>query len=170
MRAPDAIQAAIAACHARAASPDDTDWARIVALYGELAQVAPSPVVELNRAVAVGMASGPAAGLELVDQLREQPALGTYHLLPTSEAICLSNLVASKKRARSSRGQHRPRATQANVTCYSRGPGLAAMNSTTDRSPASEPIRISARSTSAARKPTSPTIPAAARASYSVSA
>jgi RNA polymerase sigma-70 factor (ECF subfamily) len=92
MRAPYAIQAAIAACHARAAAPDDTDWARIVALYGELAQVAPSPVVELNRAVAVGMASGPAAGLELVDQLREQPALGTYHLLPSIRGDLLKKL------------------------------------------------------------------------------
>jgi RNA polymerase sigma-70 factor, ECF subfamily len=91
MRAPYAIQAAIAACHARAAAAD-TDWARIVALYGELAQVAPSPVVELNRAVAVGMASGPAAGLELVDQLREQPALGTYHLLPSIRGDLLKKL------------------------------------------------------------------------------
>ncbi|MGA8437188.1 MAG: RNA polymerase sigma factor [Candidatus Sulfotelmatobacter sp.] len=90
--APYAIQAAIAACHARAAAADDTDWARIVALYGELAQVAPSPVVELNRAVAVGMASGPAAGLELVDRLSEQPALGTYHLLPSIRGDLLKKL------------------------------------------------------------------------------
>ena len=92
MRAPYAIQAEIAACHARAATADDTDWGRIVALYGELAQVASSPVVELNRAVAVGMASGPAAGLELVDQLREQPALGTYHLLPSIRGDLLKKL------------------------------------------------------------------------------
>jgi predicted RNA polymerase sigma factor len=92
MRAPYAIQAEIAACHARAATADETDWARIVALYGELAQVASSPVVELNRAVAVGMASGPAAGLELVDQLREQPALGTYHLLPSIRGDLLKKL------------------------------------------------------------------------------
>jgi len=92
MRAPYAIQAEIAACHARAATADDTDWARIVALYGELAQIAPSPVVELNRAVAVGMASGPAAGLELVDQLREQPALGNYHLLPSIRGDLLKKL------------------------------------------------------------------------------
>lgn len=90
--APYAIQAAIAACHARAAAADDTDWARIVALYGELAQVAPSPVVELNRAVAVGMASGPAAGLELVDRLSEQPALRTYHLLPSIRGDLLKKL------------------------------------------------------------------------------
>jgi predicted RNA polymerase sigma factor len=92
MRAPYAIQAEIAACHARAATADDTDWARIVALYGELAQIAPSPVVELNRAVAVGMASGPAAGLELVDQLLEQPALGNYHLLPSIRGDLLKKL------------------------------------------------------------------------------
>ena len=92
MRAPYAIQAEIAACHARAATADDTDWARIVALYGELAQVSPSPVVELNRAVAVGMASGPAAGLELVDQLLEQPALGNYHLLPSIRGDLLKKL------------------------------------------------------------------------------
>ena len=92
MRAPYAIQAEIAACHARAATADDTDWGRIVALYGELAQVASSPVVELNRAVAVGMASGPAAGLELVDQLREQSALGNYHLLPSIRGDLLKKL------------------------------------------------------------------------------
>jgi RNA polymerase sigma-70 factor (ECF subfamily) len=92
MRAPYAIQAEIAACHARAATADDTDWPRIVALYGELAQIAPSPVVELNRAVAVGMASGPAAGLELVDQLLEQPALGNYHLLPSIRGDLLKKL------------------------------------------------------------------------------
>ena len=90
--APYAIQAAIAACHARAAAADDTDWARIVALYGELAQVAPSPVVELNPAAAVGMASGPAAGLELADRLSEQPALGTYHLLPSIRGDLLKEL------------------------------------------------------------------------------
>jgi RNA polymerase sigma factor (sigma-70 family) len=92
MRAPYAIQAEIAACHARAATAADTDWPRIVALYGELAQIAPSPVVELNRAVAVGMASGPAAGLELVDQLLEQPALGNYHLLPSIRGDLLKKL------------------------------------------------------------------------------
>ena len=78
-----AIQAAIAACHARAAVAEETDWARIATLYGDLAEVSPSPVVELNRAVAVGMAEGPAAGLELVDALRDDPALRDYHLLPS---------------------------------------------------------------------------------------
>src|SRR5205807_9174134 len=72
---PYALQAAIAACHARARTPAETDWARIVALYDALAQIAPSPVVELNRAVAVGMAFGPAAGLELVDALTSEPLL-----------------------------------------------------------------------------------------------
>jgi len=76
------LQAAIAACHARARSGPETDWARIAALYGALARVSPSPVVELNRAVAVGMAFGPAAGLERVDALVSEPALAGYHLLP----------------------------------------------------------------------------------------
>jgi RNA polymerase sigma-70 factor, ECF subfamily len=78
-----ALQAAIAACHARARTPDDTNWARIVALYQVLAEVEPSPIVELNRAVAVGMAFGPAAGLALVDELSADPALQGYHLLPS---------------------------------------------------------------------------------------
>src|SRR5690606_36668112 len=77
-----ALQAAIAACHARAATAGDTDWARIVALYDELVARAPSPVVELNRAVAVSMRSGPEAGLALVDTLADAPALRNYHLLP----------------------------------------------------------------------------------------
>jgi RNA polymerase sigma-70 factor (ECF subfamily) len=81
-RGPYVLQAEIAACHARARAPEETDWARIVELYAELAQIAPSPVVELNRAVAVGMAFGPAAGLELVDALTSEPSLENYHLLP----------------------------------------------------------------------------------------
>jgi len=80
---PYALQAAIAACHARARTPEETDWARIVALYDTLARVTPSPIVELNRAVAVAMAFGPAAGLERVDALAEEPALAGYHLLPS---------------------------------------------------------------------------------------
>src|SRR5688572_8030617 len=79
---PYALQAAIAACHARARTAAETDWARIVALYDALAQLAPSPVVELNRAVALSMAFGPAVGLELVDTLTSEPALANYHLLP----------------------------------------------------------------------------------------
>jgi len=78
---PYALQAAIAACHARARTAGETDWARIVELYGELSGIAPSPIVELNRAVAVGMASGPEAALAIVDKLREEPALQKYHLL-----------------------------------------------------------------------------------------
>lgn len=79
---PYALQAAIAACHARTAVADETDWSRIAALYTRLGQVAPSPVVELNRAVAVSMAAGPEAGLALVDGLDTEPALRRYHLLP----------------------------------------------------------------------------------------
>jgi RNA polymerase sigma factor (sigma-70 family) len=82
-RGPYALQAAIAACHARARTAAATDWPRIVALYDELAQAAPSPIVELNRAVAVAMAFGPAAGLQLVDVLADEPALKSYHLLPS---------------------------------------------------------------------------------------
>ena len=89
---PYVVQAAIAACHARATIAADTDWTRIAALYAELAIVAPSAVVELNRAVAVGMAAGPAAGLELVDALREDPALSGYHLLPSVRGDLLHKL------------------------------------------------------------------------------
>jgi predicted RNA polymerase sigma factor len=87
-----AIQAAIAACHAEAVTAEETDWARIAALYGDLAEVSPSPVVELNRAVAVGMGSGPAAGLELVDALRNERALQGYHLLPSVRGDLLKKL------------------------------------------------------------------------------
>ncbi len=89
---PYALQAAIAACHARARTPTETDWARIVALYDALAQLTPSPVVELNRAVAVGMAFGPAAGLELVDALSSEPTLRTYHFLPSVRGDLLARL------------------------------------------------------------------------------
>jgi len=80
---PYAVQAAIAACHARANTAESTDWPRIVNLYAELAKLMPSPIVELNRAVAVAMASGPAAGLELIDALISEPSLKSYHLLPS---------------------------------------------------------------------------------------
>jgi RNA polymerase sigma factor (sigma-70 family) len=80
---PYAIQAAIAACHARARTAEETDWARIVELYDALAQLTPSPIVELNRAVALSIARGPAAGLEIVDALTAEPALKAYHLLPS---------------------------------------------------------------------------------------
>jgi RNA polymerase sigma factor (sigma-70 family) len=89
---PYALQGAIAACHARARTPEQTDWERIAALYDALAQLAPSPVVELNRAVAVSMAFGPAAGLELVDELLYEPSLKTYHLLPTVRGDLLEKL------------------------------------------------------------------------------
>jgi RNA polymerase sigma factor (sigma-70 family) len=89
---PYALQAAIAACHARARTAADTDWSRIATLYEALAHLAPSPVVELNRAVAVGMAHGPAAGLELVDALTSEPALKNYHLLPSVRGDLLDKL------------------------------------------------------------------------------
>jgi len=89
---PYALQAAIAACHARARKPAETDWARIAALYDALAQLAPSPVVELNRAVAVAMAFGPAAGLEIVDALQAEPSLAAYHLLPSVRGELLARL------------------------------------------------------------------------------
>src|SRR5438128_854667 len=89
---PYALQAAIAACHARAATAAETDWPRIVALYDAVAELAPSPVVELNRAVAVGMAFGPAAGLELADALVPEPSLKSYHLLPSVRGDFLAKL------------------------------------------------------------------------------
>jgi RNA polymerase sigma factor (sigma-70 family) len=89
---PYALQAAIAACHARARTAAETDWAGIAALYDALAQLAPSPVVELNRAVAVAMAFGPAAGLELVDALTSEPSLEGYHLLPSVRGDLLAKL------------------------------------------------------------------------------
>jgi RNA polymerase sigma factor (sigma-70 family) len=89
---PYALQAAIAACHATAASVADTDWPRIVAIYDALAALVPSPVIELNRAVAVGMAYGPAAALALVDALRDAPQLARYHLLPGVRADLLEKL------------------------------------------------------------------------------
>ena len=89
---PYALQAAIAACHARARTPAETDWGRIVTLYDALARVTPSPIVELNRAVAVAMASGPAAGLEAVDALTAEPSLTRYHLLPSVRGDLLFKL------------------------------------------------------------------------------
>src|SRR2546429_6190666 len=89
---PYALQAAIAACHARARTPEETDWTRITALYDALAQLTQSPVVEVNRAVAYTMAFGPAAGLEIADALRSEPALTNYHLLPTVRGDFLAKL------------------------------------------------------------------------------
>ena len=89
---PYAVQAAIAACHARARTPEETDWPRMVMLYEALGKITPSPVVELNRAVAVAMAFGPAAGLELVDELTAEPSLKNYHLLPSVRGDFLAKL------------------------------------------------------------------------------
>jgi len=89
---PYAIQASIAACHARARAPEETDWIRIASLYADLMKQTPTPVVELNRAVAVGMAYGPAAGLEIADRLRLEPALEGYHLLPAVRGDLLGKL------------------------------------------------------------------------------
>jgi RNA polymerase sigma factor (sigma-70 family) len=89
---PYGLQAAIAACHARARSPEDTDWGRIVALYDGLVEISGSPVVELNRAVAVAMAFGPEAGLEVVDALASEPSLEGYHLLPATRGDLLVRL------------------------------------------------------------------------------
>jgi RNA polymerase sigma factor (sigma-70 family) len=89
---PYTLQAAIAACHARAGAPEQTDWNRIVELYGELVQIMPSPIVELNRAVAVGFAQGPAAALKLIDKLRKEKLLADYHLLPSVRGDLLFKL------------------------------------------------------------------------------
>jgi RNA polymerase sigma-70 factor, ECF subfamily len=89
---PYVLQAELAACHAKARTPAETDWARIVTLYDALAQLSPSPVIELNRAVAVGMAFGPAAGLELVNALTSDPSLEKYHLLPSVRGDLLTKL------------------------------------------------------------------------------
>jgi RNA polymerase sigma factor (sigma-70 family) len=89
---PYTLQAAIAACHARAATPEATNWHRIAALYATLAQTTPSPIIELNRAVAVSMAEGPQAGLDIIDQLTNEPSLKNYHLLPSVRGDLLTKL------------------------------------------------------------------------------
>ena len=91
-RGPYALQAALAACHARARTAGETDWARIAGLYGALGEVAPSPIVELNRAIALAMLFGPEAGLKLVDALKDDPALASYHLLPSVRGDFLTKL------------------------------------------------------------------------------
>jgi RNA polymerase sigma factor (sigma-70 family) len=91
-RGPYTLQAAIAACHARARTADQTDWSRIAGLYGELARVSPSPIIDLNRAVALSMAEGPAAGLAIVDELAGEPLLKNYHLLPSVRGDLLQKL------------------------------------------------------------------------------
>ena len=89
---PYALQAAIAACHARARTASETDWVQIAGLYDDLVELMPSPVVELNRAMAIAMAFGPAAGIELVDALASEPVLKNYHLLPSVRGDLLSKL------------------------------------------------------------------------------
>jgi predicted RNA polymerase sigma factor len=89
---PYLLQAELAACHARARTPEETDWPRIVSLYESLSRVAPSPIVDLNRAVAISMAFGPAAGLELVDALTAERSLENYHLLPSVRGDLLKKL------------------------------------------------------------------------------
>jgi predicted RNA polymerase sigma factor len=89
---PYALQAAIAACHARARTADETDWARIVSLYEQLVEITPSPVIELNLAVAVAMSEGPEAGLALVDALADDATLKNYHLLPSVRGDLLKKL------------------------------------------------------------------------------
>ncbi len=122
-RGPYVLQAAITACHARAQRPEDTDWAGIAALYGELVAVMPSPVVELNRAVAVSMAEGPLAGLALVDALSAEPALQNYHSLPSARADLLSKLGrfgGGTPRVRASRRPDTERAPGASVSSSGR--------------------------------------------------
>jgi RNA polymerase sigma factor (sigma-70 family) len=126
---PYVLQAAIAGCHARARTADGTDWPRIARLYGVLAARVPSPVVELNRAVAVAMAEGPAAGLAIVDRLASEPALATYHLLPRARADLLSRLnrhaeaAAEFDRAASLTRNERERAVLAERAAHSRADG-----------------------------------------------
>ena len=128
---PYALQAAIAACHARARTAEETDWPRIAALYDALAQLTPSPVVELNRAVAVSMAFGPAAGLELVDTLTSEPAARAPTISCRACAATSSRSSgAATRRARSSSARPRSRATPVSASCCSGGrlraaPGLS---------------------------------------------
>jgi predicted RNA polymerase sigma factor len=113
---PYTLQAAIAACHARARKAEETDWKRIAALYQVLAQISPSPIIELNRAVAMGMAFGPAAGLKIVDPLQSEHSLRSYHLLPSVRGDFLMKLGrhaearAEFERAASMTGNERERA------------------------------------------------------------
>jgi RNA polymerase sigma-70 factor, ECF subfamily len=96
---PYCLQAAIAACHTRAIQPEETDWVRIAALYETLTQIEPSPIIDLNRAVALSMAFGPAAGLALLEEIKDDPALSNYHLLPSVRADLLEKLERSKEAA-----------------------------------------------------------------------
>jgi RNA polymerase sigma-70 factor (ECF subfamily) len=127
---PYALQAAIAACHARAATPEDTDWERIVAIYGALAQLTRSPVVELNRAVAVSMADGPQAALEIVDRLGERGTLDGYHLLAVVRGDLLERLerpaearAEFERAAEQTRHEREREILLARAACAERGPG-----------------------------------------------
>jgi RNA polymerase sigma factor (sigma-70 family) len=123
---PYGLQAAIAACHARARTAAETDWPRIAALYGALARIAPSPVVELNRAVAVAMAFGPAAGLAIVDRLGAEPTLRSYHLLPSVRADLLAKLGrAAEARAELERAASLTRNARERALLLGRAAGLA---------------------------------------------
>jgi len=120
-----ALQAAIAACHARACTAAETDWRRIAKLYDTLAGLMPSPIVELNRAVAVAMAFGPAAGLELIDTLALEPSLKSYHLLPSVRGDFLFKVGRLLKPRRSSSAPRPSRATHASANSCSTAPGPA---------------------------------------------
>jgi RNA polymerase sigma-70 factor, ECF subfamily len=121
-----ALQASIAACHARAPAADETDWRRIALLYEALARKAPSPVIELNRAVAMGMAHGPQVGLDLVERLREEPALQNYHLLPAVRADLLAKLGrTSEARSEFERAAHLARNSRDGALLRSRAAELA---------------------------------------------
>src|ERR1700723_199103 len=121
-RGPYALQAAIAACHARARLAAETDWPRIVTLYEDLGQLTPSPIVELNRAVAVAMAFGPAAGLQIIDTLVSEPSLKAYHLLPSVRGDFLFNPGRFAEAQAGLSAPHRSPATPANATSCSAAP------------------------------------------------
>lgn len=116
---PYALQASIATCHARATTAEQTDWKRIAALYSALVRIAPSPVVELNRAVAVAMVSGAQAGLDLVDALNAEPSLERIICSRACAAICSQSSAAARKRRRNSSAPRRWPATRANASCCS---------------------------------------------------
>src|SRR5262245_54092583 len=146
---PYLLQAAIAACHARAFRPEETDWARITELYGILAEVMPSPIVELNRAVAVSMAFGPQAGLDLVDQLAAEPSLRRYHLRPSVRGDLLMKLgrtteaQAEFKRASELTANARERELSAQRARTAGAEQLAAPSTPTSASPSNAPYRRS---------------------------
>jgi len=134
-RGPYALQGAIAACHARARLPAETDWTRIVALYEELGQLTPSPIVELNRAVAVAMAFGPAAGLQIIDTLVSEPSLKAYHLLPSVRGDFLFKLGRfAEAQAEFERAASLTRNARERDFLFNRGQACAAAQQNTSRS------------------------------------